>query len=53
MRVGRLELLPLYLRPEQKTSLKQLSKRTNIPQQVYLREAVDMLLQKYQKEAKQ
>ncbi len=39
--------LSLYLEPEQAEALKKLSDKTRIAQQVYLREAVDMLLKKY------
>lgn len=38
-----------YLEPEQATELKGLSDRTRIPQQVYMREGVDMVLSKYRK----
>jgi hypothetical protein len=38
-----------YLEPEQADELKSLSDRTRVPQQVYLREGVDMVLAKYRK----
>ncbi|HEX7044494.1 MAG TPA: ribbon-helix-helix domain-containing protein [Burkholderiales bacterium] len=47
MRVGRRELMPLYLRPEQKTALEKLSKATGKPQQVLAREGIDLLLAEY------
>jgi len=37
----------VYLEPAQASALKALSERTRVPQQVYLREAVDLLLAKY------
>lgn len=39
--------LSLYLEPEQAEQLKALSERTRVPQQVYLREGVDLVLKKY------
>ena len=44
--------LSLYLEPEQATALRSLSKRTRVAQQIYLREAVDMVLARYKKEAR-
>ena len=38
----------LYLEPKQAEALKDLSTRTRIPQQTYLREAVDHLLKIYE-----
>lgn len=38
-----------YLEPEQAKELKDLSDRTRVPQQVYMREAVGMVLAKYRK----
>lgn len=37
-----------YLEPEQAQALKELSDQTRVPQQVYLREAVDLMLKHYQ-----
>ena len=42
-----MKMLSLGLEPQQATELRKLSARTRVPQQVYLREAVDMLLKKY------
>ncbi len=39
-----------YLEQEQKEALKLLSTITRVPQQAYLREAVDMVLERYKKE---
>jgi hypothetical protein len=39
----------LYLEKEQHEELEALIKRTRIPRQTYLREAVDMLLAKYRR----
>jgi hypothetical protein len=39
--------LPLYLDEPARDELKALSDRTRVPQQVYLREGVDMVLKKY------
>jgi predicted DNA-binding protein len=47
MRVGNRVATPLYLDQSQKKALKQLSERTRVPMQEYLREAVDMVLKKY------
>lgn len=38
-----------YLEPEQATELKGLSARTRVPQQVYIREGIDLVLAKYRK----
>jgi hypothetical protein len=38
-----------YLEPEQAEDLRSLSDRTRVPQQVYMREGVDMVLAKYRK----
>ncbi len=37
----------IYLSGEQLEGLKRLSRRTKVPQSVYVREALDMLLEKY------
>jgi hypothetical protein len=39
--------IPIYLEPDAYADLKRLSKKSRVPQQSYLREAVDMLLAKY------
>jgi predicted DNA-binding protein len=39
--------LALYLEPEQYGALKALSERTRVPAQVYLREGLDLILNKY------
>jgi hypothetical protein len=39
----------LSLEPEQKKQVERLSKATRIPQQVLLREGVDMLIQRYKR----
>ncbi len=39
-----------YLEPEQKEALKQLSTITRVPQQAYIREAIDMVLDRYKKD---
>ena len=36
-----------YLEPEQRSALRELSLRTHVPQQVYLREGLSWVLQKY------
>ena len=41
--------VPLYISLDKRAELKALSARTRVPQQVYLREAVDALLKKYRK----
>jgi hypothetical protein len=42
--------LAFYPEPEAYEALKLLSARTRVPQQVYLREGLDIILQKYKKE---
>ncbi len=42
----------IYLTPEQKKAMAQLSKTTRVPATVYFREAVDDLLKKYKRQAK-
>jgi len=37
----------VYLEPEQVEALRALSKRTRVPQQAYLREGVDAILERY------
>jgi len=37
----------IYIKSEQLDALKRLSQRTKVPQSVYVREALDMLLEKY------
>jgi hypothetical protein len=39
--------LPLYVDESVRDELKALSERTRVPQQVYLREGVDLVLKKY------
>jgi hypothetical protein len=39
--------LALYVEPEAAEALKELSERTRVPQQVYLREGLDAILAKY------
>jgi DNA-directed RNA polymerase subunit F len=46
----RLTQVALYVTPQQRAELKALSKRTRVPQQEYLREAVADVLKKYRKE---
>lgn len=41
------EQIALYLEPEQAAALRELSARTRVPQQVYLREGLDWVLKKY------
>ena len=41
---------PVWLDPKQAKKLDQLTKKTRVPKQAYLREAVDDLLNKYKKE---
>jgi predicted DNA-binding protein len=48
----RKETLSLYLDPPTAEALRALSARTRIAQQVYLREAIDALLEKYGKRGK-
>jgi Ribbon-helix-helix domain len=43
------QYLSLYLDPPQAAALKLLSDRTRVPQQVYLREGVETVLDKYKK----
>ena len=43
-------LIPCYLEPAQAVALRALSAKTRIPQQTFLREAVDDILTKYRKE---
>ncbi|MET0106194.1 MAG: ribbon-helix-helix domain-containing protein [Sedimenticola sp.] len=52
MKIGKKESVICYLEPSQKTQLKELSKRTGIPQQEYIREAINMVLERYKKELK-
>ena len=40
-------LRSIYMNKEQLTKIKKLSENTKIPQAVYLREALDLLLHKY------
>jgi predicted DNA-binding protein len=49
----RLKKVPVlaYLEPEQVTALKALSERTRVPQQVYLREGVEWVLEKHNRPA--
>ena len=37
----------IYIKDEQLEALKRLSEKTKVPQSVYVREALDMLLEKY------
>jgi len=37
----------MYIKGEQVEALKRLSEKTKVPQSVYVREALDMLLEKY------
>ncbi len=37
----------IYIEDEQMEALKRLSEKTKVPQSVYVREALDMLLEKY------
>lgn len=37
----------IYIKGEQMEALKRLSEKTKVPQSVYVREALDMLLEKY------
>ena len=43
-------LRTLYIETEQLRKIKLLSDKTRVPQSVYVREAVDMVLKKYEKE---
>jgi len=49
MKRGNLIQTVAYLTPEQKAGLEQLSKATRVPQADYMREGVDMVLQKYKR----
>ena len=40
----------VYVEPEQAAALRELSRRTRVPQQVYMREGVDMVLHRYRAE---
>jgi len=40
----------IYVTPEQSDKLKQLHDRTKVPVAVYIREGIDLVLQKYAKE---
>ncbi len=40
----------IYITPEQNEQLKLLNKRTKVPIAVYIREGIDMVLEKYQDE---
>lgn len=42
----------IYINNEQIDALKRLSERTKVPQSVYVREALDMLLEKYSEQLK-
>lgn len=42
----------IYLKGEQLEALKRLSEKTKVPQSVYVREALDMLLEKYSDQLK-
>jgi predicted DNA-binding protein len=42
----------IYIEDEQLDALKRLSQRTKVPQSVYVREALDMLLEKYSEQLK-
>lgn len=37
----------VYVEPKQAAALRKLSERTRVPQQVYLREGLDLVLQRY------
>jgi hypothetical protein len=41
--------LPFYPEPESAQQLRELSARTRVPQQVYLREGLDYVLDKYKR----
>jgi predicted DNA-binding protein len=45
---GKRVLMSLYIDPDVQLAVKQLSKKTRVPAAVYLREAVDDLLVKYE-----
>ena len=42
----------VYMKGEQLEALKRLSEKTKVPQSVYVREALDMLLEKYSDQLK-
>jgi len=42
----------IYINDEQLGALKRLSEKTKVPQSVYVREALDMLLEKYSEQLK-
>ena len=42
----------VYINGEQFDALKKLSEKTKVPQSVYVREALDMLLEKYSEQLK-
>ncbi|MCJ7642236.1 MAG: ribbon-helix-helix domain-containing protein [Desulfobacterales bacterium] len=42
----------MYIEGEQVKALKRLSQKTKVPQSVYVREALDMLLEKYSEQLK-
>jgi predicted DNA-binding protein len=42
----------MYIEGEQVEALKRLSQKTKVPQSVYVREALDMLLEKYSEQLK-
>jgi hypothetical protein len=42
----------IYIKDEQLEALKKLSEKTKVPQSVYVREALDMLLEKYSEQLK-
>ena len=49
---GRKLMLTSYLYEEQIKKLKKLSAKTGVPKAIYIREAIDLLLDKYRKELK-
>ena len=42
----------MYIKDAQMEALKRLSEKTKVPQSVYVREALDMLLEKYSEQLK-
>ena len=42
----------IYIKDQQLEALKRLSEKTKVPQSVYVREALDMLLEKYSEQLK-
>ncbi len=42
----------IYIEDEQMEALKRLSEKTKVPQSVYVREALDILLEKYSEQLK-